>query len=73
MYCTSWCPDCRKARKWLAEHQIDYVEVDVAANPKGAAQARKWANGNLITPTLDIHGTIVVDWDEEKVAGLLQH
>jgi glutaredoxin len=73
MYCTSWCPDCRKARKWLAEHQIDYVEVDIAANPKGAAQVRKWANGNLVTPTLDIHGTIVVNWDEEKVAGILQN
>lgn len=72
LYCTSWCPDCRKARKWLAEHQIDYVEVDIAANPKGSAQVRKWANGNLVTPTLDIHGTIVVDWDEEKVAHLLQ-
>ena len=72
MYCTSWCPDCRKARKWLAEHQVDYVEVDIAANPKGAAQVRKWANGNLVTPTFDIHGTVVVDWDEEKVAQLLQ-
>lgn len=71
LYCTSWCPDCRKARKWLAEHKIDYAEVDVAANPKGAVQVRKWANGNLVTPTLDIHGAIVVDWDEEKVAGLL--
>jgi glutaredoxin len=73
MYCTSWCPDCRKARKWLAEHQIDYLEVDIAANPKGAVQVRKWANGNLTTPTFDIHGTIVVNWDEEKVASLLQN
>ena len=72
MYCTSWCPDCRKARKWLAERQVDYLEVDVTANPKGAAQVRKWANGNLVTPTFDIHGAIVVDWDEEKVARLLQ-
>lgn len=72
LYCTSWCPDCRKARKWLAEHQVDYVEVDVATNPLGAAQVRKWANGSLVTPTFDIHGTIVVDWDEEKVARLLQ-
>ena len=72
LYCTSWCPDCRKARKWLAERQIDYAEVDVTANPKGAAQLHKWANGNLVTPTFDIHGTVVVDWDEEKVARLLQ-
>ena len=72
LYCTSWCPDCRKARKWLAEHQVDYLEVDVTANPKAAAQVREWANGNLVTPTFDIHGAIVVDWDEEKVARLLQ-
>lgn len=72
MYCTSWCPGCRKARKWLAENKIDYIEVDIAANPKGAAQVCKWANGNLTTPTFDIHGTILVDWDEEKVASLLQ-
>lgn len=32
----------RTIRKWLAEHQIDYVEVDIAANPKGAAQVRSY-------------------------------
>jgi glutaredoxin len=72
LYCTSWCPGCRLARRWLAEHKIEYVEVDVTTNPKAAERVRGWARGNLTTPTLDINGTVVVDWNEAKVARLLQ-
>ena len=71
LYCTSWCPDCRRARAWLKRRNFDYVEVDVNANPEAAAQVRQWANGNLTTPTFDIDGTIVVDWDEKRLTELL--
>lgn len=71
MYCSSWCPDCRRARAWLNEHGIAYTEVDVNAVPGAAKQVRAWANGNLVTPTFDINGTIVVDFDKEKLAELL--
>jgi len=72
LYCTSWCPDCRRARAWLKERNISFVEVDVNAVPEGAKQVRKWANGNLVTPTFDINGTIVVDFNREKLADLLR-
>jgi glutaredoxin len=71
MYCTQWCSDCRRARKWLQARGLDYVEVDVNAVPGAAAQVREWADGNLVTPTFDIDGTIVVDFDEEKLAEVL--
>lgn len=71
MYCTSWCPDCRRARAWLKEHNIPYVEVDIERTPAAAAQVRKWANGNQTTPTFDIHGTIVVNFDEARLTELL--
>lgn len=71
MYCTSWCPDCRRARAWLKERGIEYTEVDVNANPAALAQVRQWANGRLITPTFDIDGTIVVDYHPEKLAKIL--
>lgn len=67
MYCNNWCPDCRRARKWFKENKIAYVEVDVNTNPKAAEQVRKWADGNLITPTFDIDGKIIVDFDKEKL------
>jgi len=71
LYCNQWCPGCRKARAWLAEHQVEYREVDVILNKHAADQVRKWANGNLTTPTFDIHGTIVVDWDPKQLEKLL--
>lgn len=71
MYCNNWCPGCRKARTWFAENQIEYKEVDVVLNKHAAYQVRKWANGNLTTPTFDVDGTVVVDWNPERLAELL--
>jgi glutaredoxin len=63
MFCTSWCPDCKKARKWLADHQIDYVEIDINKYPQASEQVRKWADGNQVTPTFNIRGRIIIDFD----------
>lgn len=71
MYCTRWCPDCRQARAWLMENHLEYTEVDVMSTPGAAEQVRKWANGNLVTPTFDIDGTIVVDFDQPRLKEVL--
>ncbi len=71
MYCTRWCPDCRKARAWLKEHNLAYTEVDITVTPGAAAQVRQWANGNETTPTFDIDGQIVVDYDEKRLREIL--
>lgn len=71
MYCTRYCPACVRARKWFDENKVDYTEVNVSTNPKAVAQVKKWAGGNRTTPTINIHGTIVVGWDEEEVRKLV--
>ena len=71
MYCNSWCPDCRKAKIWLERHGIEYTEVDIPSTPGAAEQVRKWANGNLVTPTFDVDGVIVVDFDEIRLSELI--
>ena len=71
MYCTSWCPDCRMARAWLKANNIPYTEVDVTNFPGAADQVKKWANGNLTTPTFDIDGKIVVEFDKTKLTAML--
>jgi len=72
MYCTAWCPDCKVARAWLNENKINYTEVDVTTYPGAAKFVRQWANGNLITPTFDIDGEIIVDFDEARLTSLLK-
>jgi glutaredoxin len=72
VYCTSWCPDCYRARLWLEDNKIAYTEVNVDANPAAAKQLRKWANGDLSTPTFDIDGTIVINFDLKRLRELLR-
>jgi glutaredoxin len=72
MYCTPWCGDCKQARAWLAKEGLSYTEVDITRNPKAAKQVRAWANGNQTTPTFEIDGTIVVDFNVEKLKEVLK-
>jgi glutaredoxin len=71
MYCTTWCPDCKRARKWLADNNLPYTEVNITTTPGADQQVRQWANGNVTTPTFEIDGTIVVDFDEAKLREVL--
>jgi glutaredoxin len=71
MYCTQWCPDCRRARAWLEARRLAHTEVDIYAMPGALDQVREWGGGHLITPTFDIDGTIILDFDEGKLSDLL--
>lgn len=71
IYCTPWCGDCRQVRAWLKEKGIAYVEVDISRDRVAAAQVRKWANGFETTPTFNIKGQIIVDWQLEQVRSAL--
>ena len=71
MYCTAWCPSCRRARAFLAENGIAYTEIDITKDRAAAAKVRGWANGNETTPTFDIKGTIIVDYDLPRLKEVL--
>lgn len=71
MYCTTWCPDCKRARRWLAERNLPYTEVDIYRTPGAELQVKRWANGFATTPTFDIDGQIVVDFDEARLKTVL--
>jgi glutaredoxin len=71
MYCTKWCSDCKKARAWLSEHNVDYTEIDVSGVPGAAQQVRAWADGRLVTPIFDVDGTILVNPDLAELQDLL--
>jgi len=71
MYCTKWCSDCKRARQWLQQCGLDYTEVDISATPGAAEQVRKWTGGDLTTPTFNIDGAIIVDFNEVKLREVL--
>jgi peroxiredoxin len=71
MYCTDWCPGCRRARVYLKENNISFREVNIARDRAAAAQVRTWTGGYETTPTFDISGSIVVTFDVDKINKIL--
>lgn len=51
-YGVSWCPDCRRAKRVLAERQVVYLEVDIDADDQGAQFVKQVNHGNRSVPTL---------------------
>lgn len=72
LYCTRWCKDCKKARAWLDAHGLTYAEVDIDYNVDARNRVRQWANGLIVTPTIDFDGTIVVDYHEDQYESALK-
>lgn len=68
MYCTPWCPGCRQARAFFKENGISFSEIDISRDRVAAQRVRGWANGNETTPTFDINGTIIVNYDRVRLA-----
>lgn len=71
MYCTPWCPACRRARAYFNERGIPYVEIDISRDRAAAARVRQWANGNETTPSFEIKGKVIVDFKIAEIEALL--
>ncbi len=71
LYCTPWCPECRKARAFLREKGIDYVEIDVSRDREAAKRLRGWTGGFETTPTFNIRGEIIINFDRERLEKIL--
>lgn len=71
MYCTQWCPACRRARAFFQQYGVPYTEIDVARDREAAARVRAWNNGHESTPTFDIEGKIITDFRRSEMAQLL--
>ncbi len=59
IYTTSWCPDCRAAKKFLTARGVPFEEIDIEKDPEAAGTVMKLNDGLRKVPTLDIEGTIV--------------
>jgi len=67
IYCTPWCPACRKARAYFNEHDIEFVEIDVTRDRNAAQNLRNWTGGYETTPTFRIKGEVIINFDKDKL------
>lgn len=52
VYGASWCPDCRRAKRFLADQRIRFEWHDIEGDPEGLAIVQERNGGNDIIPTI---------------------
>ena len=70
VYSTPSCPWCHKAKEFLAENDVDFKDVNVAADQSAAHEMIK-KSGQMGVPVLDINGEVVVGFDMSRIKDLL--
>lgn len=62
VYGTSWCSDCKRAKRFLGEQQVKYRFVDVEADTAGRALVESHNDGKTIIPTIVFaDGSVLVE------------
>ncbi|MBI3194180.1 MAG: glutaredoxin family protein [Ignavibacteriae bacterium] len=59
VYTAEWCPDCRRAKRYLEDQKIFFSEIDIEETEGAAEQIIEWSGGRRVIPTFNINGTIL--------------
>lgn len=54
IYSTQWCPDCRRAKAFLNERNVEFQEVNIEEDPEGEEIVLRANNGRRKIPTLKV-------------------
>lgn len=69
VYSTAWCPDCRRAKKFLDERQIQYEDVDIDRTPEAVDIVKQLNHGMRSVPTIVFpDGSILVEPSNAQLA-----
>lgn len=52
VYGASWCPDCRRAKRFLGDQRISFEWHDIEVDPDGVRVVQERNGGNNIIPTI---------------------
>jgi len=69
VYGAPWCPDCRRAKKFLAEHRVPYTFVDIDEDADGLAYVVERQNGGRTIPMIEFgDGTLLIEPGNDELA-----
>src|SRR5512138_3457964 len=72
VYGTYWCPDCKRAKKFLGEQQVPYQWVDIEQHDEARALVEQLNQGKRIIPTIIFpDGSLLVEPSNAQIASKL--
>ena len=69
MYATTWCGDCRMAKRWFDAHGIPYDYIDIERDEHAAAEVLRINRGMRSVPTIVFpDGSVLVEPSTRELA-----
>ena len=69
VYGTPWCPDCKRSKKFLAEHRVPYEWVDIDRDPAALAYVEQEQSGGRTIPMIVFpDGSRLVEPGDDELA-----
>jgi mycoredoxin len=69
MYVTSWCGDCRMAKRWFDAHGVAYDAIDIEKDERAAEVVLRLNGGMRSVPTILFpDGSVLVEPSPRQLA-----
>ena len=69
MYATTWCGDCRMAKRWFDQHDISYDYINIEHDDQAAAYVLQINRGMRSVPTIVFpDGSVLVEPSQRELA-----
>jgi thioredoxin reductase (NADPH) len=69
VYGAPWCPDCKRAKRFLAEQRVPYDFIDIDQDAAGLKHVEELQKGGRTIPTIAFDGTgVLIDPTNEELA-----
>ncbi|MEO6053966.1 MAG: glutaredoxin domain-containing protein [Chthoniobacterales bacterium] len=71
LYIKPWCPWCIEAVTWLEKRNFTFEKIDVLQD-RAAFDHMRSISGQGLTPTLEIDGKVLPDFDVKQLERFLE-
>lgn len=69
MYATTWCGDCRMAKRWFDSHGVAYDYIDIEKDEQAAQTVVRINGGRRSVPTIVFpDGSVLVEPSARELA-----
>ncbi len=69
IYSTTWCSDCKRAKKFFGEQRVSYTNIDIEEKPEFVAIVEKINDGKRSVPTIVFpDGSVLVEPSNAQLA-----
>jgi len=69
MYATTWCGDCRAAKRWFDAHNVSYEYINIEEDDRAAEYVMKVNGGSRSVPTIIFpDGSVLVEPSARELA-----